>query len=350
MSRPWYCTIEDIREALDIQETARADRKVRQKIAAACGSVDKLCNRVFYPTSGTMYADWPSSMGGRRSWRVSFEDEGYDVISLSAIVSGGQSISTSDVLLLPQDGPPYTSMELDLSSGAAFSVDGTSQRSLALTGVSGYRLDEDDAGTITADVTTSSATTISVSDGSTIGVGSILRIDSERMIVTRRSWVSSGQTLQAALSASDSAVGVSVTSGAAFAVGELLLVDAERMRVVDIAGNTLVVQRAQDGSPLATHAGSTIYLSRSLTVERGALGTTAATHTSGATVELFVPPPLVTELSIAEATVGILQAGAGYARTIGSGENAREARGAGLADLRKRVRAAHGRKVRTYAV
>ncbi len=217
-------------------------------------------------------------------------------------------------------------------------------------GVHGYRADEEPAGELAAAISSTSATALTVSDASLVGVGSILRVDTERMIVTSRGWTTSAQTLQTPLTASAANVGVVVSDGTAFFPGEALLLDSERMSIVDIAGNTLTVKRAQDGSVLATHTGSTIYVSRALTVTRGALGTTAATHSSGADLARHVPPPLVTELAIAEATVGLLQAGAGYARVIGAGENQREARGVGLADLRKRCRTAHGLKARHYAV
>jgi hypothetical protein len=48
------------------------------------------------------------------------------------------------------------------------------------------------------------------------------------------------------------------------------------MLIDDIAGNTLIVKRGWDGTVLAAHTtGATIYAPRTLTVTRGALGTTA---------------------------------------------------------------------------
>jgi hypothetical protein len=71
-------------------------------------------------------------------------------------------------------------------------------------------------------------------------------------------------------------------------VGETILIDAERMVVVDTSGSSYIVDRARDGSVLATHtAGATISALRLLTVMRGALGTTAATHTNTTAVSKY---------------------------------------------------------------
>jgi len=123
------------------------------------------------------------------------------------------------------------------------------------------------------------------------------------------------------------------------------------MRVDDIAGNTLVVTRAWDGSTIAAHSvGATVYAPRMLTVQRAALGTTAATHLTSASVYRWDPPGPVRQLCVAEALTDLLQGRSGYARTAGAGENEREATGRGLKDLRERVYVSHGRKARTRAV
>jgi hypothetical protein len=125
--------------------------------------------------------------------------------------------------------------------------------------------------------------------------------------------------------------------------------DSERMLIVDIAGNNLTVKRAWDGTVLAAHTGSSIYAPRTLTVTRGALGTTAAIHTTAAAITCHVVPGLVRELCIAEATNLLLQGASGYARTIGAGDYTKESSGTGLANLRDQVYAAYGRKSRIRA-
>jgi hypothetical protein len=185
-----------------------------------------------------------------------------------------------------------------------------------------------------------------------VGVGSLLRIDSERVIVTGRTQLDTGQTLGGTgLTNQNNAVTVAVASGAAFAAGEALLIDGERMLVEDITGNTLVVKRAWDGSTIAAHTvGAAIYAPRTLTVARGALGTTAATHLTAAPVYRWDAPGSVRQLCVAEALVDLMQGRSGYARTAGSGESEREVSGRGLKDLRDRVYVSHGRKGRVRSV
>jgi hypothetical protein len=107
------------------------------------------------------------------------------------------------------------------------------------------------------------------------------------------------------------------------------------------------VKRSYDGSVLAAHTGSpAIYAYQMLTVERGALGTVAATHATSAAVYRFDPPRLVQQLTVAEALNDILQQAAGYARTAGQGDNESELAGKALNDLRERVTVAYGRQMR----
>jgi hypothetical protein len=163
------------------------------------------------------------------------------------------------------------------------------------------------------------------------------------------------------VSALASDVTIAVTTGTSYAVGEILLLDSERMLIVDIAGNNLTVKRAWDGTVLAAHTGSTIYAPRRLTVTRGAVGTTAATHSNGAAITRHVVPGLIKELCVAEALNTLLQEGGGYSRVFGPGAGiirgdgqrhspGRVAGGVGMSDIRDAAYTAHGRKSRVRAI
>jgi hypothetical protein len=119
---------------------------------------------------------------------------------------------------------------------------------------------------------------------------------------------------------SDVSVTLSGTTDAP-AVGEVILIDSEQMRVSSVVGTTMTVRRAVNGSVLAVHtatgSGPLISVPRVLTVTRGALGTTAATHLLSAEInELRVPSPvsqlctamtlagLALEIGMAQGTVG----------------------------------------------
>lgn len=349
---PWLASREEIKAELDVRETARSNARIDRALADATEAVHGLCHRVFYPVVATRYFDWPGPQYAR-PWRLWLDAN--ELISVTTLSSGGTTIAASDYFLEPNTyGPPYNRIEIDLDSNAAFGGGDTHQRDIGVTGVwAGCPLVETQVGA-TAEALDASETGIDVdaATSAAVGVGNLLRIDTERVIITSRSNLDTGQTLGGSgLTNQNSAVTVTVGSGAAFAVGESILIDGERMRVDDIAGNTLVVTRAWDGSTIAAHSvGATIYTPRTLTVVRGALGTTAATHLTSATVYRWDPPGPAQQLCVAEAVTSLLQGRSGYARTAGSGESEREVRGMGLEALRKRVYVSHGRKARTRAV
>jgi hypothetical protein len=352
----WYCTREDVKGALDIKETARSNAEVDRAIAAATRTVEGLLNRTFYPLLATRYFDWPDQYA--RSWRLWLDAS--ELIELYSLTAGGVAIPNANVNLEPnRTGPPYRRIELRLDTNSAFGGGQTPQRNIAVWGLWGYQNNERPAGQVAA-AATDTATTLAVSDSGTIGVGQLLRIGSERLIVTEKAMRATGQTLSADLSTAKNSETMHVPDGTQLVVGETLLVDAERMLVIDIAGNQATVKRAWDGSTLAAHTtGAPIYAPRLLTVTRGALGTTAAAIAQGAQIVAWQVPGPVRQLATAEAIVTELRASSGYAaqtgvgsqsRTVGGGQAVRSAPGVGIADLRDQVYASHGRKARTRAV
>lgn len=362
----WYTTRETVKAALESPVTARNDAQVDRAIEAASRDVEAATNRVFYPTVATRYFDWPTNAGVSR-YDFTFTPEDFratpvygpyrlwlgqhEAISVTSLVSGGVTIPPADYFLEPNaSGPPYDRIDLDMDSTSAYGNGNTWQREIAVTGVFGYDNVTTPAGTLAAAISTTTGTSITVSDGSKVGVGSVLTVDSEKFLVTNRTWVTTSQTLQSALTASNSDVTVNVTTGSAYTAGEVLLLDSEKMLIVDIAGNALTVKRAWDGSVLATHTGSTIYAQRALTVTRGALGTTAATHLISAAVSAQEFPGAVVGYTVAYALNQIAQETSGYARTIGSGDNARNASGAGIAGARAALIDSVGRRARHWAV
>jgi hypothetical protein len=343
----WYATREDIKSALDVLETARNDGQVDRAIEAASRAVEGLTHRRFYPEIVTRYFDWPQ-FAPSRPWRLWLENN--EVISLSAVTSGGTTISASDYFLRRADGvdeSPYTMLEIDLSSSAAFESGSTNQRTIALTGLFGFSDVNVPAGVVN-EALDASETAVEVSDSATIGVGSVLKVDSEYMIVTEKSWLLAPDTLGGTgLTVSMADVTCPAASGSAFVTGEVILLDAEKMKIVDIAGTNLIVKRAWDGSVLATHAtGTAIYAKRLLTVTRGALGSTAATHSISAAVRKQVPPGPVINLTVAYALNELLQEGSGFARVAGSGDNQKEFTGRGIAALERDVMQFCGRQAR----
>jgi hypothetical protein len=352
---PTLASREQVAARMGIKLTAYAAEQIDEANAAATRTIARKCQRPggLHPTKRTIYRDWPNT-DDVTSWRLWIGPD--ELISVVSVTSGGETITGT----FPADaggdasGPPYKQLQLDRSGSDSFGAgeSSTPQRNIVIVAWTGTTDDQVYAGALAADVATTTATTVTVTNAAAVGVGHQLLIDAERMIVTDRASASTGTTLSSGIDANVATVSVPVASGAAVYVGETILVDAERMRVVDIAGNTLVVKRAQEGSVLAAHlTGATVYAPRLLTVERAASGTTAAAHTAATTITRWYPSPDATRLAIAEAITTLQQDSATWARMVGEGESAREVSAKGLKDARESVYSTGlRRKGRVWAV
>lgn len=351
-----YTTRETVKRALDIGETARNNRNIDRCIESAARRVDGLCHRIFYPRIATKYFDWPNYQYAV-PWRLWLDDT--ELISVTTLTSGGTTIPSTDYNLEPnQVGPPYDRVEINIGTTSALSSGSTHQRSITITGLWGYTNDTVAVGTAAEAMdATETGLDVDAATSSEVGVGSVIQIDSERMIVSDRAQLTTGQTLGGSgLTNVKSDVTVAVANGTLFAIDEIIKIDSESMLVVDISGNNLTVIRAYDGSVIATHAiGATIYAPRTLTVTRGAFGTTAATHSNGAAISAWKPPMGVRQLNTTEAIHELMQEQTGWFRTMSASSNfggtaKRSASMDAIMDLRDSVYQQYGRKARTRAI
>lgn len=356
VTRPNYATREEVKAAADFKLTARNDAQIDRACDSASDSIEGLLHRVFYPALDTRYVDWPNFQYAY-PWRVWLDAaELADVtVTVPVLTSGGNVIPNADIFWgSPRYTPPFTYFELNRSSSATLGQGSTPQRDVAVTGTFGYWLKTTPAGVLAAAVSDTTGTSITVSNSAAAGVGDLVTIDSERMLVTDKAMASTGLTQQgtgvSTAQAADVALALGTGNGSKVSVGETLLLDSERMLIVDIAGDTATVKRAWDGSVLATHTSATIYAQRTWTVTRGATGTTAATHSNAAPVTRAVYPGLVKELSIAESLVEVRQQIGAYAGSQGTGESKQTNIGKGLDDLRQRCWIAFGRTGRSRVV
>jgi hypothetical protein len=209
------------------------------------------------------------------------------------------------------------------------------------------------------------STTLDISDGSEVGVGSILLVDSERMLVSDRGMLDTAvaQSGTGCTTASKADDILTMASSYTLNVGEVVQLDWEQMRVLAVQpGSSTIykVERAWGGTLLATHSSAEVYVNRSLTVTRGALGTTAATHLDSADVYVYLIPGLVNELAVAEAINHLQSELSGYQRKVGSiddmlggGRDNMRAKPApmdSLNDIRDRCYTALGRKMRRAVI
>jgi len=329
--------------AQDIKASAYKARDIDRAIEAGARDVDRLLHRRLEPWTGSRRFDVPGSYANLA--RIYFGEQ--LLIAETSVVTGGTTVDAGDYFLYPDSGPPYWRIEMNQSTLNTWPSNGSDQQTAVITGLWGWTNDELPAGTV-AEALDASETSVDISGSEYVGVGSVIRVDDERMIVKGRSWLSTGQT--GSLAAQQNARSLAVSDGTTFSSGETLILDSERVLIVDITGNTLTVQRAVDGSVLAAHTTATIYASRTLTVQRGALGTTAATHLTAAPIYVWQPPALAAELNTAYAVNTLLQRQSGYARTVGEGENARESSGRGIRALEQAAKSAYGQLVRKGAI
>jgi hypothetical protein len=338
-----YCSREDVASAVDVLSPAQAYREIDRIIESNSRLIDSECNRVFYPRVRTVYKDFPNRSYAH-AWRIWLEAD--EIISVTSITAGGTAVSSYNLEPINL-GPPYDRIEIDLSSTSAWQSGDTFQRSAEIVGLFGYDNNFYAAGTLASAVSSASATTVTVSDGSLAGVGDLLYVDTERLSVSDRDWADTSATLAGSGLTANMADVSATLSSAAVNVGEVLLIDSERVRVTDVTGSVATLTRAVDGSVLAAHAsGATVYASRLLTVARAVAGTTAATHLSGATLTRQRYPGPVRTAAIAYSIDQLQQERCAYVRTVGSGDGVRPASGAGLARVRKNLRAACGRQLR----
>lgn len=350
MATPAYCNALDLRDALDVPAGPRDDLNVARAIADASRHIERQCNgRRFYPETATRTIDWGDRASVNTAPRKLWLDE-HELTSISALSVNGTTIGPAYYRLGPTDtSGPYRWIELGTDSTVRFSYGTGDHRDVvSITGEFGYPTTTTTPAALAAAIADSAATSITVDNGAQIAAGDLLGINSERLIVTASTWVDTGENLTAALTA-DTADTTLTVSGT-YTPGERLLVGSERLRVREVAGSTIVVDRRADRTPLSAHSiGADLYALRGFTVERGQLGTTAATHLTAAPVGVVRPPDGIRSWAIAEAIAILANERAGYARTVGAGEAEREASGRSLAQVRRDGSARYGAKGRHYA-
>src|SRR5690606_40061250 len=118
--------------------------------------------------------------------------------------------------------------QLRLGTSAVFDAGDTHQKSIAITGVFGYCADEEVAGSL-AEALDGSETEVDVTDSSLIGVGDLIRVGTERMIVTGKVMLDTGVTAPSLEArARDVSITLSPAPGAP-TVGQVLRIGSERM-------------------------------------------------------------------------------------------------------------------------
>ena len=374
--RPALCNRYEAQRSVDFRPGVDVNDALDRAIMSAAEEAEGELKRVFYPSDDTRYFDWPTqgmSGGGQYAdpWRLWFDDN--DIAVMTNLVSGGVTLPLNQVYLRPWENPrkgrPYfAAVELDRAYNVQFGNNAQSpQYSIGVTGTWGYGADADPAGSLAADVDEDDAT-VTVTNGALAGpgdlvvlgygrgtapfpgsdphAGAIQPFTGERCLVTDVAAVETGLTQDGSgvTSALDNDQQLQWTGEGQLNAGEVITLDSEDMLVEKIVGSVATVRRAFNGSTITTHSGAVIWAWRQWSVLRAQLGSSyAGPYESGAAVSRHRVPQLVRDLGIALSENQLLQEGSGYARTVGSGESAMPAPGAGLAAKWAAAQKRHGR-------
>lgn len=203
------------------------------------------------------------------------------LLSVVSVINGGTTLTASDYSLEPygRHWPhgPYSEIEASERGSAGAWID--LELGVVIDGYWGMWDETSDLG-ITATLSSSSTTSLSVSNGSLISPGMVLLVESEQLLVQATGAATdSTANLSTTIAADDTEL--TVSDGTQIKVGEVIKIGFEQMLVLDIATNTVMVTRGYNGTVKAAHtAPADVYVYRTFTVARGVNGTTAAAHTS----------------------------------------------------------------------
>jgi hypothetical protein len=223
-----YVCYEALKTYLGITVTSD-DALLRTFAEDASRAFDALCHRRFYPRTETRYFAHPAD-----SYVLRVDDDLLAVATLTTD-NGDETIAAADYFLMCGDSynaMPYDRIALDASGSELFEWNDTPQRANAVTGTWGYHDEWDNAWLDSAD-TVKNATQITAA-GTSLTVTSTTGADAN------------GESPR-------------------FMVGQLLKIDSEYLHVT--------------AKPDAT----------TLTVRRGANGTTAAAHLNGVAIYIYQP-------------------------------------------------------------
>lgn len=203
-----YATLDELKSLLDIED-AENDSSLMRILKAASRQIEKpkLTGRYFYCWEGTKYFDG----GGSKLWLPA------DILSITTLKLDEDgdgtyeaTLATTDYHLYPLNEYPKIKLEINSNGDYGGFASGI-LKGIEIAGVFGY------------------------------GNG------------LSATPYESRTTLSAAIT-STTATSVSVTSGATLKVGETIRVDSEQMFISDITSNTLMVERGVNGTTAATHS------------------------------------------------------------------------------------------------
>lgn len=165
-----------------------------------------------------------------------------------------------------------------------------------------------------------SVTSLTVDNGAKLSPGMVLKVEDELQFVSAYGAVTSAvTTLASGIDASQEEI--SLTDGTKVNIGEIIKVGFEKKKVLDISGNDVFVARGWDRTRKVTHdASANVDVYRTFTVARGCNGSTAAIHADDTLLYQYLVPEDVNYLARQIATLMMKKAQTGYAGRAGNSE------------------------------
>ncbi|MGD8499060.1 MAG: hypothetical protein PVJ86_00340 [Phycisphaerales bacterium] len=182
MSDYSYCSVKDVKDRLDIQDTTTSDdAMILSIVRAATRYIDQHYGaRRFVPETAAKRFDG----SGTKTLFIP------DLLAVTTLVDDTDTWTSSDYLLYPRNAGgtngPYTYITID--PDGTYSAFTEERDIVVITGRWGsYEETATTGATLATAITSTTATTISVATGSIIRPGHVLLIDDEQLFVTTRS-------------------------------------------------------------------------------------------------------------------------------------------------------------------
>lgn len=179
-SRRWYISLEAVKAELGLTGTTK-DARLKRLIERASAWLEQTTRRVFVPVTQTCVYDAPAGVSAPL-WL----DQ--DLLTATAVSDAGGDLAGSEYVLYPANG--VRKNRIELASGVVWETGASPRQALSVSGLWGYSADLDATGaSLAAAITSTTATTLTVSDGTLIETGWSLLIDSEQLFVVAVSGV-----------------------------------------------------------------------------------------------------------------------------------------------------------------
>lgn len=172
----WYTTLETVKDELGITDMLK-DEMLKRQIGRASDFIELFTERTFIPVMSTKTFDVPVE---DPTTRLFLHDE---LVSITSLSDDSGVIDAANYRLYPLNRTPKTWIQL--TDEDSFTYTTSRYGAISIVGSWGYCGDVAATGTVlAAAITSTTATTLTVTDGTVIKTGYNLLVDTEQMFVS----------------------------------------------------------------------------------------------------------------------------------------------------------------------